>query len=89
MQNLPLLRWNMTYGADLACRFWGEECLVHHALSNDTHRLAAWAGRLLMALLGMGVASTEALSEYLDQDAAEVEAALVVLAELDLVSRCR
>lgn len=79
----------MTYGADLSCRFWGDECLVHHALSNDTHRLAAWAGRLLMALTGMEAASTEALAEYLDQDADEVESALAALAELDLVRRCR
>jgi hypothetical protein len=89
MQTLPLLRWNMTYGADLSCRFWGDECLVHHALSNDSHRLAAWAGRLLMALTDMEAASTEVLADYLGQDADEVETALAALAKLDLVSRCR
>lgn len=78
--------WTLTPGADLACHFWGDECVVHHALSNDTHRLAAWAGQLLLSLEEAGATSSEHLAERLERDPDEVEQALAALAQLELVT---
>jgi PqqD family protein of HPr-rel-A system len=82
-------RWMLTYGADLACRFWGEECVVHHALSNDTHRLSAWAGQLLLSLADGARSSAELSTLHAELDAEDIDAALTSLAGLELVRRCR
>lgn len=81
-------RWTLTHGADLDCRFWGDECLVHHALSNDSHRLAAWAGLLLMAVDEQPEASSEVLAEQFELPATTIDDTLAALARLDLVRRC-
>ncbi|CAN5209817.1 hypothetical protein BH11PSE10_BH11PSE10_16540 [soil metagenome] len=83
-----MTRWMLTYGADLDCRFWGDECVVHHALSNDTHRLAAWAGHLLLALQRGALPAGELHALQEDIDPTDIDEALSSLALLDLVSRC-
>ena len=80
--------WCLTPGAEFAVRCWGDECLVHHRLSNDTHRLSRWAAELLQTL-GAGPASIGELAHRHDRDPAELEAALQTLAGLDLVQAGR
>lgn len=80
--------WTLTYGADLDCRFWDEECLVHHALSNDTHRVAAWAGQLLTALDATRPVSTAELAAQFELTPDDAEEALESLRQLELVQRC-
>lgn len=80
--------WTVTSGANLAVRQWGEECLVHHALSNDTHRLSAWAAEVLFELAEAGPTSASTLSRQLAMTQDEVLAVLTTLAQLDLVGPC-
>lgn len=80
--------WCLTPGADLAVHCWGDECLVHHGLSNDTHRLSRWAADLLRTL-GQGSMSCAALARHQDMDPTDVDEALKTLAGLDLVQRAQ
>lgn len=80
--------WTVSAGADLAVRQWGDECLVHHALSNDTHRLSAWAAEVLFELADAGPASPAVLAEHLAMAETDIDLALTTLARLDLVCPC-
>ena len=42
--------WRLADGSSPCVVWWGDECVVHHLVSNDTHRLSAPAGRLLERL---------------------------------------
>lgn len=75
-------------GASLVCRRWDDECVVHHALSNDTHRLTSWAGQLLMALEERRALTTDELAARLNLEPTDVDAALLSLAQLELVRQC-
>jgi hypothetical protein len=88
MTSPSIWHWALSYGARLECRYWGDECLVHHALSNDTHRIAAWVGPLLIELSELEPSTSIVLAQKLDLDPGEVAAALEALAALDLVVRC-
>jgi len=79
--------WTLLEGSDLAFQWFDDECLVHHALSNDTHRLAGWAAGLLAALVEMSPASRQALADRCGLDVDDVTAALDSLADLELVVR--
>lgn len=70
----------LTHGADLAIRVWGDDCVVHHALSNDTHRLAAWLVPALQHLATTPSAALDDLAALMD---AEPETALDVLRQLE------
>lgn len=37
-------------GHELIVRGWGDQCVVHHLASNDTLRMQAWAGQLMVEL---------------------------------------
>ena len=78
----------MTPGADLAIRVWGAECMVHHALSNDTHRLAAWLYPALQRLNRPEPAGLDELSALTEVDAAPLADAMEQLEHLQLVTRC-
>ena len=80
--------WTLTPGADLAIRVWGEECMVHHALSNDTHRLTAWMWPALQRLGRAEPAGLEELCALTQVDAAPVLDAMQQLEHLQLVTRC-
>jgi hypothetical protein len=69
-------------------RVWDDECVVHHALSNETHRLVASAARILieLAATSSGSASTDGPGSTLDD--AEALEVLQVLSRLELVTRC-
>jgi hypothetical protein len=60
LESPPAIHWTLSYGADLAIRVWGDDCVVHHALSNDTHRLAAELAELMDA---DAAAATDALQQ--------------------------
>ncbi|MBA4344639.1 MAG: hypothetical protein C0423_21070 [Methylibium sp.] len=69
-------------------RQWGDECLVHHALSNNTHRLSAWAAEVLFELAEAGPASQAVLAERLAMAPTDIDLALTTLSRLDLVCPC-
>lgn len=78
--------WQLTPGHDLALRAWGDECVVHHRASNDTLRVPAWVGALLLALADEGPHSAAQLAaKWPDGDEAEVTEALQALALRDVV----
>ncbi|MGQ3054039.1 MAG: hypothetical protein ACT6S0_19850 [Roseateles sp.] len=80
--------WTLTYGADLSIRVWGEDCLVHHALSNDTHRLAAWLVPALERLAAQPPASLDELAALMDADHETAADVLQQLQQLSLVQPC-
>ncbi|WP_156392015.1 MULTISPECIES: hypothetical protein [unclassified Roseateles] len=82
------LGWTLTYGADLSIRVWGDDCLVHHALSNDTHRLAAWLVPALERLAEQPPASLDELATLMDADLETAADALQQLQRLSLVQPC-
>ncbi|HEY8875970.1 MAG TPA: hypothetical protein VIN03_00315 [Roseateles sp.] len=86
--SVPTPRWALTYGADLSIRVWGDDCLVHHALSNDTHRLAAWLVPALRRLAEQPPAPIEELAALMDAAPETATDALLQLEQLLLVQRC-
>lgn len=80
--------WRLTPGANLRWHCWGDECMVHHALSNDSHRLSGWATELLIELSGREQAGREELASACGLDPADVDEAMSALVALDLVSAC-
>ena len=83
-----IVRWRIVSSAAPQWRLWNGEYVVHHALSNDTHRLSATAGRILQDLAAAGSLSTDALSRSLSLDDGEVCGTLAVLAELGFAAQC-
>lgn len=88
MQVLLKVRWSLAYRAALASHRWADEFVVHHALSNDTHRLSELAGCILQVLGTTGALDAEELARKVGRDTEEVDAALAALEALDLIARC-
>lgn len=81
--------WQADETADLAWRHWDGEYVVHHALSNDTHRLSELAGLVLIRLHAEPLPWTRAaLADACDADLDEIDAALRQLSGIDLVRAC-
>ena len=80
--------WCLSANTDLVWRHWGGEYVVRHALSNDTHRLTEFAGRLLSALQRSGPLDLGSLARKCGAENEEIAETLVALAQLDLVARC-
>jgi PqqD family protein of HPr-rel-A system len=83
-----MTRWSLDPHVELACRRWDAEVVVHHALSNDTHRLAEPAGAILQWLDQSGSQDEAAIALACDADPSDVADVLAALAELNLVSPC-
>ena len=82
-------QWRMDSMAELAWRHWDGEYVVHHALSNDTHRLSEFAGDVLLQLAACPAPiGSAALAEALDAEDEEVAATLLALAEVGFVQAC-
>src|SRR5512135_685164 len=81
-------RWRLAVGADPGIRRWHDEYVVHHALSNDTHRLSASAGLILLELLAAGSQGVPNPGRSLALSDDEVQATLVALAELGFATTC-
>ncbi len=69
-------------------RTWGDETVVHHALSNDSHRLAEPAGALLKILSEGGPATPARLAASQGLDPEDLDALLRTLIDLNLVVQC-
>jgi hypothetical protein len=80
--------WQLAEGVDLRLRRWGDEFVVHHALSNDTYRLGLAGGLVLETLADADVPLTAAALASPGLPQAAVEEALEALAELGFVSPC-
>lgn len=76
------VQWQIAADAAPMLHRWGDEFVVHHALSNDTYRLSAHAGEALVALM-----SPDGIVDDGPVDPRR-EACLLALAELGLVTRC-
>ena len=74
--------------AQPAWRVWGDQLVIHHALSNDTHRLAQPAGMLLQLLVREGPQSPQSLARLSELSADEFASAMDALIDLDLVVWC-
>lgn len=80
-------RWRLALGADPSVRMWGDECVVHHALSNDTYRLAGDAGRILSKLADAAATDASGPGVLIFDDPASQEV-LEILADLVFVEEC-
>lgn len=83
---VPLRYWRIADHADLVWRHWDGEYVFHHALSNDTHRLADEAGAVLLRLIEGGEMDPRALSEACGLHEEDVDVILSALAKIDFVS---
>ena len=81
-------RWQIARHAAPAVRNWGDEYVVHHALSNDTYRLSSTAGRILTGLMTADVRRADGAVIGYPMEDAEAEACLWALAELGLITQC-
>ena len=83
-----MTHWSIPQGADLRWYRWDDEYVIHHGLSNDTHRLSGDAGRVIEALQLHGMQDAFALAGQCGLDGEALEPILSALADLDLVARC-
>ena len=81
-------RWTLNTVAELSFRQWDGETVVHHLLSNDTHRLAEPAGWILDRLGAAQALAADDLAADSPYDAADLTPALHALGELGLIHRC-
>ena len=81
-------RWCLAPGAHPASRSWDGEVVVHHALSNDTHRVSEAAGCLIHELGAAGPHSVDTLARACGQPIGATLEILDALAELSLVTPC-
>jgi hypothetical protein len=82
----PLRFWRIADHASLAWRHWDGEYVFHHALSNDTHRLAEAAGVVLLHLIDMGETEQSSLAEACGLHEEDVDVILSTLAKIDFVA---
>jgi hypothetical protein len=82
------LRWSIVRSSAPSLRRWGNEVVVHHALSNDTYRLSATAGLALSQLMPDDMVHADGMDGLIPLDDADIESALLTLAELGFVAQC-
>ncbi len=75
--------WQIAASADLTLIAWEDGCVIHHAASNDTHRVSCDAGRLLAFLLDGTQRDEIELSEAFPD--IDIDGMLVALRKLFLV----
>jgi hypothetical protein len=80
--------WRIAPGAEPLLRAWGDEVVVHHALSNDTHRLTALAGQVLLSFIAAEGGDAAVRVELPDIPEDELHVTLSVLEDLGLVTQC-
>lgn len=81
----PPRSWHVPVHADLVWRCWAGECVVHHRLGNDTHRLSIMVAEILIELAQRGETSERELAERHDLAIEDMRTILQQLAHLDLV----
>ncbi len=80
--------WQVPAHAGLVWRHWDGEYVFHHALSNDTHRLADTPGQLLAHIATAGGQTTAQLAQHFLIDETDIDYVLEELVRLDFVT-CR
>ena len=78
--------WRIDEHASLEWRFWDDEYVFHHALSNDTHRLAEPAGAVLVYLIEHGETPQDELAAACGLDREDTDVILSALAKIDFVA---
>ena len=78
--------WRLPAHAELEWSHWDNEFVVHHLLSNDTHRISELAGALIDHLGHFGPSSTTTLAEHFQIAEEDAEEILDALAHLDFVT---
>jgi transcription initiation factor IIE alpha subunit len=78
--------WRIDESAGLEWRFWDDEYVFHHALSNDTHRLSEPAGAILLYLLEHGETAEDKLATSCGLDREDVDIILSALTKIDFVA---
>ena len=78
--------WQVPAHAQLAWYRWNDEFVFHHAISNDTHRLAQTPGELIVHIAAHGAQSTADLARHFQADVSDMASLLAQLAELDFVA---
>lgn len=83
------LRWRIVPNSAPALRQWGDEYVVHHALSNDTYRLSAPGGRILTELMAADLNHEDGIgSDFSPEKHVDLDITLSALAELGFVTQC-
>ena len=82
------LCWQIAPGAEPAVHRWGDDCVVHHALSNDTFRLSATAGRILTGLMASHSRRADGSGHDGAMQEPEAVNTLSALADLGFVTQC-
>lgn len=80
--------WRLAPDAGLQLRFWGDECVLFHGASGDTHRLPEVVGQLLERLAALPMAAPQ-LSHDINLHEDDVAAALQELSRLGIVEVAR
>jgi len=82
--------WRIDPGGRVAIHHWGDEVLVHHLASNDTHRLDPAAGWVLEELASGPPGRLEDLLARapFETDPEDLQQALLTLESLGFVQRC-
>ena len=78
--------WGVPDSASLAWRQWDDEYVFHHALSNNTHRLAELPGAIMQHLLQSGPTPVAVLAEHFQTEPSDIDAILTELARLHFVA---
>lgn len=81
--------WGVPDSSSLAWFRWDDEYVFHHALSNNTHRLAELPGAIVERLCQSGPAVIDDLSEHFQTEPADIDAILTELAQLHFVACLR
>lgn len=84
-QALGQTKWMVPFHANLALRQWHDECVVHHALSNDTYRLSLIAAEMVEYLLSTGVQPESYLCQHFSLESGELHDMLQELSRLNIV----
>ena len=86
METFSQIRWRVPSHAKLRWYQWGDEFVVHHALSNDTHRLSKIPGQIVARLSLNGEQTESALASHFEVQIADMQALLAELTVLDYVT---
>jgi hypothetical protein len=78
--------WRLVDYAEPIWRSWDGEYVIHHALSNDTHRLSDAAGQVLAQMVQAGELTASSLAERCGLSESELATILSVLAQLDFAA---
>jgi hypothetical protein len=80
--------WRLVEGADLRTISFDDGVVLHHALTNGTHRISGAAAAVLSELRQCGPMTSSEVAACFDTTADLAAAVLGQLTEIDAVERC-